>query len=116
MIASVETVNLKGFFEILKVIAEDPRGKRAPSQENYSEWVISAIKIAGTKLRVLRYMLKNLPKGNPPRLLDIGAQMGAMDVYAAKLGFKVSAIDLPDVANRFSEILQPYGVQYKSCD
>jgi SAM-dependent methyltransferase len=103
---------------ILELLATDPRGPSDDSDTGYPQWVRGGVFGAGTKFRALRYLLKNssLTQGRAPRLLDVGAQVGAMAAYAARLGFRVAAVDYPHYARRFAPILAPHGVNYRSCD
>ena len=110
------SVTLKEFDAVLELLAHDPRGPENADDADYPEWVRHSVSAGGTKLRVLRYMLDHLPAHAQPRLLDVGAQVGAMAAYAAQLGFAVTAVDYPHYAKRFSAILAPFGLDYRSCD
>lgn len=112
---SRRSVTLQEFDAILELLASDPRGPENASDTAYPEWVRRSVSAGGTKLRVLRYMLDHAPSPHP-RLLDVGAQVGAMAAYASKLGFEVAAVDYPHYARRFSQILAPCGLDYRSCD
>jgi 2-polyprenyl-3-methyl-5-hydroxy-6-metoxy-1,4-benzoquinol methylase len=107
---------LAGFNAILEKLAADPRGRASDQDEGYPYWVRHSVAAGGTKLRVLRHLLRNVPSGEVPCLLDLGAQVGAMAAYATQLGFRVSAVDYQFYARRFAPMLAAYGVQYTACD
>lgn len=102
------SVTLEEFDAILELLARDPRGPENADDTDYPEWVRHSVSAGGTKLRVLRYMLEHLPAHSQPRLLDVGAQVGAMAACAAQLGFAAAAVDYPHYAKRFSTILAPF--------
>lgn len=108
-------LSIAKFAELLEILAADPRGPENEADAAYPEWVRSSVSAAGTKLRVLRHMLASA-RSEKPALLDVGAQVGAMAAYAARLGFRVAAVDYPNYARRFGAILKPHGVDYHSCD
>lgn len=103
---------LEGFDEILRLLANDPR--IAP----YSpDWVRRGITAGGEKIRVLQYLLDHSPSnGDAPRLLDIGGQIGAFALYASRVGFKATAVDLELFTKIYARILAEQGVDYPACD
>ena len=107
-----ERPNLEGLEEVLDLIANDPR---LPS--NFPGWVRASARTGEFKVRVLRHILDCAPRNAvPPSLLDVGAQFGSLALYAAKLGFRVAAVDTGPFANRFREIATDQGVDYQECD
>lgn len=79
-------------------------------------WVRSGVAMAGTKLRVLRRIVRDAPNGRALRLLDLGAQVGALAACAAKMGLEVAAVDYPSYAQQFAPMVTPLGVKYLTCD
>ncbi len=79
-------------------------------------WVRSGVAMAGTKLRILRRILRDAPDGRALRLLDVGAQVGALAAIAAKMGLEVAAVDYASYTQRFAPIVTPLGVDYRTCD
>lgn len=79
-------------------------------------WVRSCVAMAGTKLRVLRRILRDAPNGRALRLLDVGAQVGALAACAAKVGLEAAAVDYASYAQQFAPIVTPLGVDYRTCD
>jgi SAM-dependent methyltransferase len=103
--------NLESFERVIELLANDAR--IAP----YSpDWVRDNIAMAGEKNRVMRYVLGKSPSGGAPRLLDVGAQIGALAIYAAKLGCQVAAVDYGFFTNIFGKIATEQGVDYRECD
>ena len=113
-----QKLSLKQLEPILEALATDPRGPADATDTAYSAWVRDTVCAAGTKLRVLRYMLENASpvNGHAPRLLDVGAQLGVVVAYASTLGFRTAAVDYPLLARRFGPILEQFGVEYRACD
>lgn len=116
-LANPSKPTLEGFNEVLQLIADDPR--IAP----YSpDWVRRGITAGGEKVRVLRYLLEHSPtnggpaSGEQPRLLDIGGQIGAFALFASRVGFKATAVDLELFTKIYAKILADYGVDYPACD
>jgi SAM-dependent methyltransferase len=64
---------------------------------------------------VLRH-LRRTAGPRPAALLDVGAQTGALAVWAARLGYSVAAVDYERYARRFAAIVRPHGVDYRACD
>ena len=103
---------LEGYSQILESLARDPR--IAPHSP---DWIRDGILAGGEKVRILRYILENAPaNGHAPRVLDIGAQIGAFAIYAAKLGCRVSALDYGSFQEIYGPIAAGHGVDYRECD
>lgn len=107
---TVDAPTLEGFDEILDLLAGDPR--IAPDSP---VWVRDNLQAAGDKVRFLRYMQDKMPSGSI-RMLDVGAQIGAPPLYAARLGFRPAAADYPFYASRYGKIAAEHGVDYRECD
>jgi SAM-dependent methyltransferase len=90
-----ERPTLEDLKEVLEEIAGD---SRIPT--NFAEWVRGTLRYGGRKMRILRYIRARTPENQTPRLLDIGAQFGALAIYATRLGWRA--------ADR--------GVEYRECD
>ncbi len=104
--------NLEGFEQVIELLARDPR--IAPHSP---DWIRDGIMAGGEKIQILRYILENTPsEGPPPRVLDIGAQIGSFALYAAKLGCRTSALDYDLFANIYAKIVAEHGVDYRECD
>lgn len=102
---------LEGLEQVLDLIATDPR---IPTE--FPDWVRSSIRTSGWKLRSLGYILDHAPSsGAPPSLLDVGTQFGSLAVYAAKLGFRVAAVDCGPHVTAYREIAADHGVDYREC-
>lgn len=110
------TPTLNEFASILETLATDPRGCLEGRQNGHADWVRSGIAIAGTKLRALEMMLRTAPRERPARLLDVGAQVGSLAAYAARLGFAAAAADLEPYAKRFGPVVASMAVDYRACD
>src|SRR5579862_2168171 len=103
---------LEGYTEILELLARDPR--IAPHSP---DWIRDGVLAGGEKVRILRYILATLPaNGHAPRVLDIGAQIGAFALYAAKLGCRVAALDYGSFQQTYGPIAADHGVDYRECD
>jgi len=103
---------LEGFDEILNTLATDPR-----SSVHSPVWIRQSVVAGDEKVRVLRYVLDHRPTADvAPRLLDVGAQIGAMAIYAARLGCKVSAVDYGSFTSVYAGIAADHGVDYRECD
>ena len=103
---------LEGFDEILNTLATDPR-----SSVHSPDWIRQSVVAGDEKVRVLRYVLDHRPTADvAPRLLDVGAQIGAMAIYAARLGCKVSAVDYGSFTSVYAGIAADHGVDYRECD
>ncbi|MGH9688631.1 MAG: class I SAM-dependent methyltransferase [Candidatus Acidiferrales bacterium] len=101
---------LEGFDQILEVLANDPR--IAPDSPI---WIRENLCAAGDKVQLLRYILSATLVPSP-RILDVGAQIGAFTLYAAKFGCRVAAVDYPHYADRYGKIGADLGVDYRKCD
>ena len=107
--------NLRDYADVLELLAE--RYSQVEGQgEQSAEWVRSAICSADTKLKALRFMLERASPGSRPRLLDIGAQIGSLPLYATRLGIESTAIDNAEFAPDCGRILREYGVDYRVAD
>lgn len=103
---------LEGYREILELLARDPR--IAPHSP---DWIRDGILAGGEKIQILRYILQNARAGGQsPRVLDIGAQIGAFAHYAAQLGCRVSALDYASFQKIYGPIAAEHGVDYRECD
>lgn len=104
---------LEGFEEVLELLASDPR--IAPDSPF---WIRDNLHAAGDKLRILRFILSGSGAvlQTAPRVLDVGAQIGALPLYAARLGFRAAAVDYPFYASRYGGIAAEHGVDYRECD
>jgi SAM-dependent methyltransferase len=80
------------------------------------DWVRGSIVAAGSKLRALQFMLRHRPLGRPPRLLDVGSQIGALPLYASQFGIQTAALDNAEFAQDCSSVLREYGVDYRVGD
>ncbi|MBZ5696707.1 MAG: methyltransferase domain-containing protein [Acidobacteriia bacterium] len=104
--------SLEGLEQVIEILAADPR-----SGPNSADWVRRNIGAAGEKVRILRYVSEKASSGGPPtRLLDIGAQIGSLAIYAAKLGFHAAAVDYGFFAGVYGKIAADHGVDYRECD
>jgi SAM-dependent methyltransferase len=101
---------LEGFDEVLNLIAGDPR-----ITPDSPVWIRETLQSAGDKLRILRFM-HQVNDAVPLRVLDVGAQIGAFALYAARVGHQVSAVDYPFYAARYGKIAAEHGVDYRECD
>lgn len=103
---------LEGFHEVLQLLASDPR--IAPHSPH---WIRTSIVAGGEKVRILRYLLDRIPLNvQPPRFLDIGGQIGALALYASKVGFRPTAVDYELFTKIYAPILAEHGVDYLTCD
>ncbi len=116
---------LEGLEQVLETIAGDPR-----IPPNFTGWIRSSLRTCGWKIHALRYIQShassNVPASVPPvslppdagspSLLDAGAQFGALAIYAAKLGCRVSAVDYGPNAKIYRAIAADHGVDYRECD
>jgi SAM-dependent methyltransferase len=105
------TPTLGGFEEIIESLADDPR-----VAGDSPDWIRDNIAAGGDKLRILRYVLKNTCNSSAPRLLDVGAQIGALALFSASLGCRASAVDYGFFANKYGKIAADRGVDYRECD
>jgi SAM-dependent methyltransferase len=102
---------LEGLKEVLEEIAGD---SRVPP--NFAEWIRDTLRYGGRKTRILRYIRAHTPENQMPRLLDVGAQFGALAIYAARLGWRAAAVDYGMYAKAFREAVADRGVDYRECD
>lgn len=103
---------LDGYTEILELLARDAR--IAPHSP---DWIRDGVLAGGEKVQILRYILGATPaNGRPPRVLDVGAQIGAFALYAARLGCQVSAVDYAVFQSVYGKIASDHGVDYRECD
>jgi 2-polyprenyl-3-methyl-5-hydroxy-6-metoxy-1,4-benzoquinol methylase len=103
---------LEGFDEILNTLATDPR-----TSVHSPDWIRQSIVAGDEKVRILRYVLQHRPTTDGAlQLLDVGAQIGAMAIYAAKLGCKVAAVDYGSFTKVYAGIAADHGVDYRECD
>jgi len=103
---------LLGFDDVLKFLVQE----LSPNDPVGAAWILSSIAAAGVKLRTLRFIQEHSSPEVSPALLDIGAQVGSLVIYATRLGMRVSAVDLPDFFEKFSKPSLQCGVDYKPCD
>ncbi len=102
---------LNGLESVLESIASDAR-----IPPNFAEWIRDSLRRGGRKIRILRYILAHAPENQTPRLLDVGAQFGALAIYAAQLGCRSAALDYGLYAKAFREAVTDRGVEYHNCD
>ena len=106
-----ERPTLEGLRKVLEAIAGD---RRIPP--NFAEWIRDTLRYGGRKIRILRYILAHTPENQTPRLLDVGAQFGALAIYATQLGCRAAALDYGMYAKAFREAVTDRGVDYRECD
>jgi SAM-dependent methyltransferase len=106
-----ERPTLEDLKEVLEEIAGD---SRIPM--NFAEWVRGTLRYGGRKMRILRYIRARTPENQTPRLLDIGAQFGALAIYATRLGWRAAAVDYGMYAKASREAVADRGVDYRECD
>jgi SAM-dependent methyltransferase len=106
-----ERPTLEGLEKILEAIAGDSR-----IPPNFAEWIRDSLRYGGRKVRILRYVLAHTPKNQTPRLLDVGAQFGALAIYATQLGCHAAALDYGMYAKAFREVVADRDVDYRECD
>jgi SAM-dependent methyltransferase len=120
---------LEGLEQVLETIAGDPR-----IPPNFTDWIRGSLRTSGWKIQALRYFQQqyhskttssvtsaagvpaSMPPASSPCLLDVGAQFGALSIYAAKLGCRVSAVDYGPNAKIYRAIAADHGVDYRECD
>jgi SAM-dependent methyltransferase len=110
IIVTLTAPTLEGFDDVLKLVSSDPR--IAPDSP---VWIRENLQAAGDKVQILRYILKSAGSGSP-RVLDVGAQIGALALHAARLGCRAAAVDYPFYATRYGKIAEENGVDYRECD
>jgi 2-polyprenyl-3-methyl-5-hydroxy-6-metoxy-1,4-benzoquinol methylase len=105
--------NLELFEDVIEQLACDPR--IAPQSP---DWIRQTLVLGGEKAKIMRYIWRHAPsgQGEAPRVLDVGAQIGAFALYAARTGCKVAAVDLEMFTRIYAVILAGYGVDYRTCD
>lgn len=103
---------LEDFEQVLELLASDPRAAL-----HSPDWIRDRISAGGEKVRILKKILEAHPPGGPPpRVLDIGAQIGSFALLAAKFGCRASALDYAFFANMYAPIVAEHGVDYRACD
>ena len=102
---------LEGLKKVLDAIADDPR-----IPPNFAEWIRDTLRYGGRKIRILRYILAHAQENQTPQLLDVGAQFGALAIYATQLGCRAAALDYGMYATAFREVVVDRGVDYRECD
>jgi SAM-dependent methyltransferase len=99
-----ERPTLEGLQKVLEAIAGDPR-----IPPNFADWIRDTLRYGGRKIRILRYILAHTPEHQTPRLLDVGAQFGALAIYATELGWRAAAVDYGMYAKAFREAVADRG-------
>jgi SAM-dependent methyltransferase len=102
---------IEGLKKVLDAIADD---SRIPA--NFVAWIRDSLRYGGRKIRILRYIQEHTPKNQMPRLLDVGAQFGALAIYETQLGCRAAALDYGMYAKAFREAVADHGVDYRECD
>jgi SAM-dependent methyltransferase len=102
---------LDGLKFVLESIASDPR-----IPPNFAEWIRESLRYGGRKIRILRYIQAHSEEDQTPRLLDIGAQFGALAIYAQQLGCRAAALDYGMYSAAFHDVVADRGVDYRECD
>jgi SAM-dependent methyltransferase len=106
-----ERPTLEGLGKVLEEIAGDSR-----IPPNFAGWIRDSLRHGGRKIRILRYILAHTPENQTPRLLDVGAQFGAVAIYATRLGWRAAAVDYEMYGKAFRETVADRGVDYRECD
>jgi SAM-dependent methyltransferase len=106
-----ERPTLDGLQKVLEAIAGDSR-----IPPNFADWIRDTLRYGGRKIRILRYILAHTPEHQTPRLVDVGAQFGALAIYATELGWRAAAVDYGMYAKAFREAVADRGVEYRECD
>jgi SAM-dependent methyltransferase len=106
-----ERPTLESLKKVLDAIADDSR-----IPPNFGAWIRDTLRYGGRKIRLLRYILAHTPENQTPRLLDVGAQFGALAIYATQLGCRAAALDYGMYAKAFCEAVADRGVDYRECD
>jgi len=106
-----EPPTLAGLQKVLEEIAGD---SRIPS--NFAEWIRDMLRYGGRKLRILSYIQAHGAENQSPRLLDVGAQFGALAICATRLGWRAAAVDYGMYSQAFREAVADRGVDYRECD
>ena len=106
-----ERPTLEGLEKVLEEIAGDSR-----IPPNFAGWIRQTLRYGGRKVRILRYILVHSPENQTSRLLDVGAQFGALTIYSTQLGCRAAALDYGMYAKAFHEAVADRGVDYRECD
>jgi|SRR5579862_1196745 len=106
-----ERPTLEGLKKVLDEIAEDSR-----IPPNFVEWIRDTGRYGGRKIRILRYIQAHAPENRTTRLLDVGAQFGALAIYGTRLGCRAAAVDYGMYARAFREAVADRGVDYRDCN
>ena len=106
-----ERPTLEGLQKVLESIAGDLR-----IPPNFAEWIRDTLRYGGRKIKILRYILAYATENQTPRMLDVGAQFGALAIYATQLGCRAGAIDYGMYGRAFREAVVDRGVDYRECD
>lgn len=104
---------LKRFDEVLEVLARELHTDDDPKRD---QWIRNSVSAAAVKVRTVQFILKRGSTEPPPTLLDIGAQIGSLAIYATRFGIRTSAVDLPHYVEGFGSASLKCGVDYRSCD
>ncbi len=104
---------LKQFDDVLEMLARELHADDDPQRE---EWIRSSVGAAGVKIRTLQFILKHGSAEPPPTLLDVGAQIGSLAIFATRFGIRTAAVDLPMLVEKFAKASLKCGVDYRSCD
>ncbi len=103
---------LEGFNQVIEQLAADPR---IPADSR--DWIQDNRAVGGDKVRILKHILKHASlNGQPARVLDVGAQIGALALFAAQAGCKAAAVDYGFYASQYGRIAADRGVDYRECD
>jgi SAM-dependent methyltransferase len=102
---------LEGLEKVLSAIADDPR-----IPPNFPAWIRDTLRCGGRKIRILQYILAHTPENRKPRLLDVGAQFGAVAIYATQMGWRAAAVDYGMYGKAFRETVTDHGVDYRECE
>src|ERR1700693_3271438 len=106
-----ERPTLEGLQKLLDAIAGD-----SSIPPNFADWIRDTLRYGGRKIRILRYIQAHTPENQTARLLDVGAQFGALTIYAAQLGCRAPPLDYGMYENAFREPAADRGVDYRECD
>jgi len=104
---------LKQFDEVLEMLACELQAADDPRR---GAWIRDSVSAAGVKVRTVQFILMHGSADTPPTLLDIGAQIGSLAIYATRFGVRTSAVDLPNFVEKFATASLKWGVDYRSCD
>jgi SAM-dependent methyltransferase len=108
---SLPLPKLDGLESVLESLAGDAR-----IPPNFADWIRESLRYGGRKIRILRYIQAHALQNEMPRLLDVGAQFGALAIYAGRLGCRAAAVDYGLYATAFREVVSDRGVDYRECD